>query len=891
MDEKDIEEWVNYLEKPIGDFMYYELDIDRKDQWKVWAAIYWPLSAYILYRMFKLFLRASEDPEAFFLDMMRSMADGLWRFASFVGALVEGFYAHTIGVAYGRWCQRPFKGICNSLQEAMAALPAPEPGFVPGGFQQDVNEHEFRVLAGLRAIDAQARKDTENTNARLVTELGKCRASVAFLESKLEEAEKRVEEANKRAVEAEKNQVINMIVPGRQKARPGRPPFEKWPFGPSPPVADEVVTPSVLGRLRNLERELEVKEAEIVDLLEGLAKAKKTAPVVVAVPAPVVVDTTEVGVQTDDLPLPEKEVEVASPVYADKVVQTDLPLIEEVSSVVEKTTQTEHVDTTDAGIQADLVPVSPPACPSPASPAAAPVLPAAVPAATVPATNYEELVEELQAAKAAMESREAEARSLRAGLDELHAQIQLKTGELATAQNAIGAVSQELTESQARFGSLEHAYHQTVGTLGACDQARQAAVARVSELQTANDQGNAELARQGEVVARLQQSLEAASQGHLQLEGRFQAGRQQFEAGNLRFEELKKQYDEEVAEKAARSQEREKLVAAGRKLEADNRALALKVEALEWSGRKLAKEMRDAQAASVSKDEEIRRLREQGPGQTGAMEVDVEEEEPVEGGKSSSRALVPAAALPLPQTPAGSRFLGSLTPASTVSSAGRAGAAASTPRLGESPLLSRPRPSPSSRGVIETYQHLIDDLTRKNKALAEEKAAAAEEAEALREAKDGLDVELALLKELHAEDELEAQAEMRAQLDQHRVAIGDMEWQLRTKEIDLTVASNKMEVARIQFEAEKRAVDELRSQVGGSDPQRQDGARKGKRVASESNLALKEAKKPMTEESGPAAQRVAQWALAPAPTAAASQAEAQSQAQVEEEEEEVSEEE
>ncbi|EXJ89175.1 hypothetical protein A1O3_02239 [Capronia epimyces CBS 606.96] len=853
MEQEEIEEWINYLEKPIGDYLWYELDLPRDQHWKIWAAIYLPISGYLMYSILRFGSRVLDDPEGYFVGIINSTVNGLCWFATSLWAIVKGVFARTILVGYHRWCQGPWRGLCNGIEEAVARLPAPEPGFVPGGFQQDINEQEFRVLTELRANDLKARDAAEEKNARLVTELGNLRAAVASLEKKLEEANKRAEQADKRADEAEYNQISWAVAPRRQKARPGRLPFEEILSAPSSPDADEVVTPTILGRLRRLEKEAEEKDAEVDDLLEELAEARKTAvAVTVPVPMPVVVDTTEVGVQTEDLPLPEKEVEVFSPVYADQEVQTDLPLPEEVSPVAEKAAA--YVDTTDAGVQTDPVPVP--------APAPAPV-PVPSPVAATATIEYQMLEEELEAAKAAQESRDAEARSLKAGQEELDSKIQSMTGELATAQNAIAAISQELTESRARFGSLEYAYNQTAATLGACDQARQEAVARVAELQAVNNQGNAELAQQREAVAELQKSLEAATQSQLQLEESFQTGRQQFEAERLQFDELKRKHDEEVAEKVAQASHEEKLVVAGRQLEAENNALKMRVDALEWSGKKLAGELRDAQAASATKDEEIRRLREQA-GQTGAGAMDVD--------KSSKNVLAAAA---LPQTPAG-KAMGS-SPSSRASSAGGA-----TPKLGESPLISRPRPSPISRGVIETYQHVIDDLTRKNKALVEEKARVEESEKGLREARDGLEVELALLKELHEEDELEAQAEMRAQLNKHRAELGDMEWQLRTKEIDLTVASNKMEVARIQYEAEKRAVEELRGQVGpgqgqGSAGRDQHSPRKGKRVASESSLVLKEAKKPMVEEKGEEAERDAQWALVVAAE--------------EEEEEEVSEEE
>lgn len=871
MEQSEVEEWISRLEKPFGDFMYYELDINREDQWRVWSTIYTPIGVCFLFWLMRTAYYFTLEEEAAFDNMLSWMADGLSRIASFVWAPFKGVFwvlTRITKVLYDRWCRGPGKSIRNRMIEAMAVLPAPEPGYVPGGFQQDVNAGEFLALVNLRAIDRKAREETERVNAKLVRELAVLRATVCESEQKLEDMEKQVGEANRRAKVAEDNQVFYMhtIVPGNRKARPGRPPFEEWPFPPSSrPETGEVVTPTVLGRLQVLRRELKDREAEVVDLTKELAEVRKSAvvPVAVAVSmAPVVVDTTEVGVQTDDLPLPEKEVEVsAAPVYADEEVQTDLPLQEVVSPVVVAEKATQSVDTTDAGVQTDLAVVASPPPASPIAVAAAPV-PSPVAyvdaatattadAATVPLSDYQELVEKVRILEETRDAEvevEEEVRPLKADKDELVLQIQSMTGELATAQNAISTIGQELTESRARFSSLEFAYNQTVGTLGACDQARQAAVARANELQTANDQGNAELARQREAVAALQPRLEAASHGHAQQEERFQTGCAQFEASQAQLAELQKRHDEEAAEKAARTQELGNLVAAGRRLEAENRALKVKVDALEWSGKKLAKEMRDAQAASASRDEEIRRLREQGPGQTGAVEE--ASSAATKSSTATTTTTTTTAATPHPQTPAGKQAVG---------------------KLGESPLMraSTPRQPRASPGVIDTYKHVVDDLTRKNRKLAEEKEAAEAAAKVLRDARDGLEVELALLKELHEEDEQEARASMRAQLDKHRAEMGEMDWQLRNKEIDLALASSKMEVARIQFEAEKKAVDELRGRMGGAGAgagadERQEGQgspRKGKRVASQSDLAFKEAKKPMTEEDrGQVEERDAQWA-------------------------------
>ncbi|KAG9788000.1 hypothetical protein ABEF93_000113 [Exophiala dermatitidis] len=716
-------------------------------------------------------------------------------FARVGGILVKFTYTHIVKVVYDRWVRDSVNSVCSRLVGAPADIPTPEPGFIPGGFPHfDVDDGDAR--------DVQAQKDKQEEDTRrrsklgeLATELGDLRATVASLAEKLAEA-------NKQAKEAEDRRVFCTTISGNSAP-------QKAP--PSPRVSQAAVE-----TIHLLQQQLAEMMEEAAGLRGELAAARAAVEVVAPAPvapvAVVVVDTVEIGVQTDlpsrpSSPLPETEEEAkavvgVAPVVVDTGCQTDdLPL--EVASVVaEKATQTvvDNNTTVDTGVQTDPE--------DSVSEPAVPVVPASV-----------------------LESRDAEVRSLKADSERLRGEIQSITGELATAQNAVIAKGQELTESRERFTALDHAYQQTVATLTACDQARQEAVARVNELQTANSQGNQELARARE-------ALEAASASNLQLQERFQAGRSQFEAGKAQFDELKRKYDEAVAEKAAQTssfaEERARLVAGRVQLDTEVKTLRERLGGVEWAGKKLAKELHEVQEASSKKDAQLAALKAQ---------LEPLRAQTTPGASVTTTAVaLPAAAAAAPTTPAGRQQ--SSSPTSRASSAaGVVGGGNTTPRLGESPLMGGSRTAP--RGAPESLHRVIGDLTRRVAALTEEKKKEAE-------AKDDLLLELELLKELHKKDDEEAQAELdaaRARLDQHRAEIGEMQWQLRTREIDLAVATSKADAARSQYEASKEAVGALEVEVGNLDPERRAATiRKGKRVARDDARESEEAKRAFTED-------------------------------------------
>lgn len=460
--------------------------------------------------------------------------------------------ASVVGVFVWRACtgqlDRASLSFWTAIAERMPDLPSPEPGWVPGGFHQDVNEQEFRDLTSRIADNERNLVIGAQEVARIKSELGGVQVENAALKAELQQARDEIEQEQSDA----------MLSAVRRRGASRRPTARYLSDGssvpgleiPPMPVHREEISDNhwrsvrdlkarhgeemeeSAGHVRRLKQLLEVERAR-VRLLEGQVPSKESnerdaaavaeqvraalepkeariraleeaaaSEATTALQLRIASEAALSALESEKSSLSERLARQQAELESEredalKLLQAEKAVSSSVSrEVAEREAEIADLKKEVAEAQAG------------AKVAVAETAEAGIQAdlrdeedratQTVPglATAHVGVQTDLPVTTSSSANKE----ELVEIISHLEGQVQGLQVHLAAATAHLAATESGLAESNNRFGQLEYAYNKTASDLRACEVARQQAVAGAIELQKScevlqayNHQGNKEL--------------------------------------------------------------------------------------------------------------------------------------------------------------------------------------------------------------------------------------------------------------------------------------------------------------------------------------------------------------------------------------------------------------